>query len=183
MVLFCRVVRCKPNRANMESFPYLMECLLSSECLPKKLGCPPTAILLAENDESIRRLVCTEFGYRTDEKWGYTTSGSACLYISDVHKLAENDCLWLRQLVAQFPWSQMVYYWGVPMPGPHLCRIFTWTIGVSWCAKSSFLSSPFDHTYYPNIGWHFLGTLPRRKCWFHEGCAFRCFLQTFGAAI
>ena len=43
--------------------------------LTKKLGCPPTAILLAENDESIRRLVCTEFGYRTDEKWGYTTSG------------------------------------------------------------------------------------------------------------
>ena len=50
--------------------------------LTKKLGCPPTAILLAENDESIRRLVCAEFGYRTDEKWGYTVSGSACLYIS-----------------------------------------------------------------------------------------------------
>ena len=71
--------------------------------LTKKLGCPPTAILLAENDESIRRLVCTEFGYRTDEKWGYTMSGSACLYISDVHKLAENDCLLLRQLAVQFP--------------------------------------------------------------------------------
>ena len=71
--------------------------------LTKKLGCPPTAILLAENDESIRRLVCTEFGYRTEEKWGYTMSGSACLYISDVHKLAENDWLLLRQLAAQFP--------------------------------------------------------------------------------
>ena len=34
--------------------------------LTKKLGCPPTAILLAENDESIRRWVCTEFGYRTE---------------------------------------------------------------------------------------------------------------------
>ena len=45
--------------------------------------------------ESIRRLVCAEFGYRTDEKWGYTATGSACLYISDVHKLAENDCLLL----------------------------------------------------------------------------------------
>ena len=47
--------------------------------LTQKLGCPPTAILLAENDEAIRRLVCTEFGYRTDEMWGYTTSGSAML--------------------------------------------------------------------------------------------------------
>ena len=44
--------------------------------LTKKLGCPPTAILLAENDEAVRRLVCAEFGYRTDEKWGYTASGS-----------------------------------------------------------------------------------------------------------
>ena len=84
--------------------------------LTKKLGCPPTAILLAENDESIRRLVCTEFGYRTDEKWGYTASGSACLYISDVHKLAENDCLLLRPTCSSVSWSQMVYYWG----GPHV---------------------------------------------------------------
>ena len=82
--------------------------------LTKKLGCPPTAILLAENDESIRRLVCTEFGYRTDEKWGYTTSGSACLYISDVHKLADNDCLLLRQLVAQFPGLKWFIIGGSP---------------------------------------------------------------------
>ena len=71
--------------------------------LTKKLGCPPTAILFAENDEAVRRFICAEFGYRTDEKWGYTASGSACLYITDVHKLAENDCLLLRQLTALFP--------------------------------------------------------------------------------
>ena len=82
--------------------------------LTKKLGCPPTAILLAENDESIRRLVCAEFGYRTDEKWGYTASGSACLYISDVHKLAENDCLLLRQLAAQFPGLKWFIIGGSP---------------------------------------------------------------------
>ena len=82
--------------------------------LTKKLGCPPTAILLAENDESIRRLVCAEFGYRTDEKWGYTASGSACLYISDVHKLAENDCLLLRQLAAQFPGLKWLIIGGSP---------------------------------------------------------------------
>lgn len=71
--------------------------------LTQKLGCPPTAILLAENDEAVRRLVCAEFGYRTDEKWGYTASGSACLYITDVYKLADNNCFLLRQLAALFP--------------------------------------------------------------------------------
>ena len=82
--------------------------------LTKKLGCPPTAILLAENDEAVRRLVCAEFGYRTDEKWGYTASGSACLYISDVHKLAENDCLLLRQLTALFPGLRWFIVGGSP---------------------------------------------------------------------
>ena len=82
--------------------------------LTKKLGCPPMAILLAENDETVRRLVCAEFGYRTDEKWGYTVSGSACLYISDVHKLAENDCLLLRQLTALFPGLKWFIVGGSP---------------------------------------------------------------------
>ena len=82
--------------------------------LTKQLGCPPTAILLAENDETVRRLVCAEFGYRTDEKWGYTVSGSACLYISDVHKLAENDCLLLRQLTALFPGLKWFIVGGSP---------------------------------------------------------------------
>ena len=82
--------------------------------LTQKLGCPPTAILLAENDEAVRRLVCAEFGYRTDEKWGYTTSGSACLYITDVHKLADNDCLLLRQLTALFPGLRWFIIGGSP---------------------------------------------------------------------
>ena len=147
--------------------------------LTKKLGCPPTAILLAENDESIRRLVCTEFGYRTDEKWGYTMSGSACLYISDVHKLAENDCLLLRQLAAQFPGLKWFIIGGVPMSGPHLCWIPTWSIGVSWCAKSSFLPPPSDHTHYPDFGWHFFRTFPCWKCWFYEGRTFCCLSANF----
>ena len=82
--------------------------------LTQKLGCPPTAILLAENDEAVRRLVCAEFGYRTDEKWGYTTSGSACLYITDVHKIADNDCLLLRQLTALFPGLRWFIIGGSP---------------------------------------------------------------------
>ena len=38
--------------------------------LKKKFGYPPTAVILAECDLSLRQLVCTEFGYRSDEKWG-----------------------------------------------------------------------------------------------------------------
>ena len=99
----------KPNLANM-----VMVCRLWSG-LTKKLGCPLTAILLAENDETVRRLVCAEFGYRTDEKWGYTASGSACLYIADVHELAENDCLLLRQLTAPlFPGLKWFIVGGSP---------------------------------------------------------------------
>ena len=46
--------------------------------------------------------------------WGYTMSGSACLYISDVHKLAENDCLLLRQLAVQFPGLKWFFIGGSP---------------------------------------------------------------------
>ena len=45
--------------------------------LKKKLGYPPVAAILAECDRSLRELVCTEFGYRSDEKWGYTQDGTA----------------------------------------------------------------------------------------------------------
>ena len=101
----------KPGKYGVIS---LFDGVSSVRVLTRKLGCPPTAILLAENDESIRRLVCAEFGYRTDEKWGYTATGSACLYISDVHKLAENDCLLLRQLAARFPGLKWFIIGGSP---------------------------------------------------------------------
>ena len=38
--------------------------------LKKKFGYPPVANILAECDLALRELVCTEFGYRSDEKWG-----------------------------------------------------------------------------------------------------------------
>lgn len=84
------------------------------ETVAKKLGCSPKAILLAENDEGIRKLVCAEFGYRTDQKWGYTVEGSACLYIKDVNLIAENDCLILRQAVALFPGLKWFIVGGSP---------------------------------------------------------------------
>ena len=60
--------------------------------LRKKLGYPPTAVILAECDLSLRQLVCTEFGYRSDEKWGFTPEGSAVLYVKDVHYIIAGQC-------------------------------------------------------------------------------------------
>ena len=52
--------------------------------LRKKLGYQPVAVIL---DLSLRQLVCTEFSYRSDERWGYTAEGSAVLCVKDVHSI------------------------------------------------------------------------------------------------
>ena len=84
------------------------------DIVTQKIGHPPKAILLAENDETIRQLVCAEYGYRADQKWGYTAKGSACLYIKDVNVLAEKDCLLLREMVALFPGIKWIIIGGTP---------------------------------------------------------------------
>ena len=71
--------------------------------LKKKLQQPPVAIILAEQDEKLRSLVCAEFGYRPDEQWGYTVDGAACCYIRDVNSILKNDCYLLRQVVSMYP--------------------------------------------------------------------------------
>ena len=71
--------------------------------LKQKLQQPPTAIILAELDEKIRGLVCAEFGYRSDEQWGYTTDGTACRYVRDVNTILKDNCYLLRQVVAMYP--------------------------------------------------------------------------------
>ena len=71
--------------------------------LKQKLQQPPTAIILAELDEKIRGLVCAEFGYRSDEQWGYTSDGSACCYIRDVNTILKDNCFLLRQVVSMYP--------------------------------------------------------------------------------
>ena len=70
--------------------------------LKQKLQQPPAAIILAELDEKIRGLVCAEFGYRSDEQWGYT-SGATCCYIRDVNTILKNDCFLPRQAVSMHP--------------------------------------------------------------------------------
>ena len=59
--------------------------------------------MLAELDEKIRGLVCAEFGYRSDEQWGYTTDGSACRYVRDVNTILKDNCYLLREVVAMYP--------------------------------------------------------------------------------
>ena len=71
--------------------------------LKKKFGYPPTAVILAECDLSLRQLVCTEFGYRSDEKWGFTPEGSAVLYVKDVRYIIDGQCKVLQDLVRMFP--------------------------------------------------------------------------------
>ena len=62
----------------------------------------------------LRSLVCAEFGYRSDEQWGYTIDGSACCYIRDVNSLLENDFHILRQVVAMYPNLKWFIIGGCP---------------------------------------------------------------------
>ena len=82
--------------------------------LKKKLGYPPAAVILAECDLSLRQLVCTEFGYRSDEKWGYTAEGSAVLYVKDVHSIIARQCKVLQDLVQMFPDCKWIIVGGSP---------------------------------------------------------------------
>ena len=82
--------------------------------LKKKLGYPPVAVILAECDLSLRQLVCTEFDYRSDEKWGYTAEGSAVLYLEDVHSIIAGQCKVLQDLVQMFPDCKWIIIGGSP---------------------------------------------------------------------
>ena len=64
--------------------------------LKKKIGYAPVAVILAENDNRIRSIVCSEFGYRSDEEWCLTADGSAALYLRDVHSLVAKGCRLLQ---------------------------------------------------------------------------------------
>ena len=70
--------------------------------------------MLAENDIRIRSLVCDEFGYRPDEKWGYVGQGTAALYVKDVHALIANGCRVLQELVMMFPGCKWIIAGGSP---------------------------------------------------------------------
>ena len=87
--------------------------------LKKKFGYPPVAAILAECDLSLRELVCTEFRYRSDEKWGHVQDGSAVLYLKDVHAVIKGNCKLLQELVQMFSHCKWVIVGGSP------CQDFT----------------------------------------------------------
>ena len=80
----------------------------------------------------------------------------ACLYISDVHKLAENDCLLLRQLAAQFPGLKWFIIGGSPCQDLTYAGYLHSLLGL----ESSFPPSSFGHTYFPDFSWQFFCTFP-----------------------
>ncbi len=82
--------------------------------LQKKLGYPPTVIVLAEIDTTLRALVCAEFGYRPDQQWGRTKNGSACLYVKDANLLLEDHCRRLHEAVALAPEAKWIVVGGSP---------------------------------------------------------------------
>ena len=104
--------------------------------LKQKLGRSPTAIILAEKDEMLRSLVCAEFGYRSDGQWGYTTDGSACLYIRDVNSILDIDCQNLRQATAMYPNLKWVgHRWWLYLPRFNLCRSFSRIVRPGWFSE------------------------------------------------
>ena len=64
--------------------------------LQRKIGYAPTVVVLAEMDMTLRALVCAEYGYRTDQTWGRTKHGSACVYVKDVNTLLNHNCRILK---------------------------------------------------------------------------------------
>ena len=82
--------------------------------LRKKFGYAPVEAILADGDLSLRELVCTEYGYRSDEKWGYTVEGSAVLYLKDVHVVINHNCQLLKELVQMFPDCKWIIVGGSP---------------------------------------------------------------------
>ena len=96
----------------------------------EKVGYPPVAVVLAENDIRIRSLVCDEFGYRPDEKWGYVGQGTAALYVKDVHALIANGCRVLQELVMMFPGCKWIIAGGSPCQDLTLAGVHRGLLGL-----------------------------------------------------
>ena len=84
--------------------------------LHKKLGYPPAVAILAEIDGSLRALVCA-IGYRPDQSWGRSKSGSACLYVKDVNSLLDDSCRRLQEAVAIALGIKWIVVGGSPQEG------------------------------------------------------------------
>ena len=122
--------------------------------LRKKFGYPPVAAILAECDLSLRELVCTEYGYRSDEKWGYTVEGSAVLYLKDVHVVINHNCRLLKELVQMFPDCKWIIVGGSPLSRPYICWSAAWSSWPGRSQQSPFLCFALRNISDAKAGWY-----------------------------
>ena len=111
--------------------------------IQKKLGYPPTVMVLAEIDTSLRALVCSEFGYRTDQTWARTKKGSVCLYVKDVSSLLDDHCRLLHEAVALAPNAKWIIVGGSPCQDLTFAVAFKGLLGL--VGKNSRLFFTFAH--------------------------------------
>ncbi len=86
------------------------------DILKEKIGYPLVAILLAESDSLLRGLVRADYGYPSDGKL-CRNIGSACIYLSGVNHLLEEDCEILKQAASLFPGIKWFFIRGTPCQG------------------------------------------------------------------
>ena len=106
--------------------------------LKKKIGYAPVVVILAENDNRIRSLVCAEFGYRSDEEWCYVMDGSAVLYLRDVHSLVANGCRILQITLKMFPDCKWIVVGGSPCQDLTLAGTMKGVLGLTGTSSRLF---------------------------------------------
>ena len=106
--------------------------------LKKKIGYAPVVVILAENDNRIRSLVCAEFGYRSDEEWCYVMDGSAVLYLRDVHSLVANGCRILQMTLKMFPDCKWIVVGGSPCQDLTLAGTMKGVLGLTGMSSRLF---------------------------------------------
>ena len=106
--------------------------------LKKKIGYAPVVVILAENDNRIRSLVCEEFGYRSDEEWCYAMDGSAVLYLRDVHSLVANGCRILQTTLKIFPDCKWIVVGGSPCQDLTLAGTMKGVLGLTGMSSRLF---------------------------------------------
>ena len=106
--------------------------------LKKKIGYAPVVVILAENDNRIRSLVCAEFGYRSDEEWCYVMDGSAVLYLRDVHSLVANGCRILQMTLKMFPDCKWIVVGGSPCQDLTLAGTMKGVLGLTGTSSRLF---------------------------------------------
>ena len=131
--------------------------------LQKKLGYPPTVIVLAEIDISLRAVVCAEFGYRPDQTWGRTKNGSACLY--NMLRMSIRYLTTVDAFTKPLPLRQMLsgsLLEDLPVRTLHLRELLR--VCWDWLEQSTFLYLAWNNPRYAGLGNKTECSVSGRKC-------------------